>query len=135
MRAFYFGCTNGIGRNTGAGHGLYDSGLRLVYDRATLATIPFDDHKLDGTFVKIGAVEGVASLVHPAEGWTYVDIVDSSGDARGGSHSGFLFDATLDYDTALAEARKTFPQVFARMEARFTITDSQPRTETPGEGE
>lgn len=38
----------------------------------------------------------------------------ATGDRRGGSHTAFLFDATLTFDEALAAARERWPRLFER---------------------
>ena len=57
--------------------------------------------------------EGVARVVQ-RDGWTLVSLWDRSADGRPGSHASIAFEGASP--DALAEARRLFPAVFARIE-------------------
>jgi hypothetical protein len=108
-RAFYFGC---YGQ---AGHYFHDERMRHRWEAEQIVPWGF---KVDGGLAPtIGyrqeAPQGHAALHHKA-GWTALSFWDRSGDSRGNSSSTFLFEDTLTFDEALAEARERFPALFKR---------------------
>lgn len=62
--------------------------------------------------------EGIAEIEH-RDGHTRIGWWDRSGDERHGSHSQFIIEGTLDFDQAIAIAKRWFPIVFSR--AKFEI--------------
>lgn len=57
--------------------------------------------------------QGLARL-HYKNGWTSIQFADRTGDSRPGSHTAFLFNRTLTFAEALAQARSEWPQLFER---------------------
>lgn len=53
-------------------------------------------------------------LMWKKDGWTAIGRRDNTVDTRPGSHSTFAFHADMTVDQAVDEARRQFPQIFAR---------------------
>lgn len=115
-RAYYFGCWRS------AGHYFWTPGPSSVRERyqETVARLPWD--KVDGKLHPSG-VQSEAAL-HHAGGWTALAMADRTVDSRGGSNSVFFFQDVLTFDQALAEARRLFGVVVARIEAAAPIFDT-----------
>lgn len=112
MRAFYFGCVGSSGHHfhaTGARQRLWPRGKG--YTEAF--GIPWP--QLDGPLApdNPNEVEGLA-LLHYKDGWTALSFADRSIDHRGGSHSTFIFEASLNFEAAVEAAETHFPEVVAR---------------------
>lgn len=110
--SYYFGC------HLQSGHYFWKPGMKktnLGY-RDMVNDLPFSD--IDGGLAPAkgeGQIEGIAKLSHK-DGWTALAFWDRSVDHRPGSHSTFLFHAAeLPFAVALALARETYPEVFARI--------------------
>lgn len=59
--------------------------------------------------------QGVAKLQH-LDGWTALGFSDRSVDSRPGAHSTFVFDQTLNFEEAVAEAKRQFPTIWERFD-------------------
>lgn len=121
MSAYYFGCWQQVG------HAFFAPGMLTVSPRDV--AIPWDSYGIDGKLCPPGRgrgaanqQEGVAAL-HHKDGWTALAFWDRTVDTRGGSNSAFLLEGEHDYTAALALARETFPEVFARL--RFEIVEAR----------
>lgn len=118
VRAYYFGCW------LHPGHFFFEPGMKRAprevarsrhsSDRDQPQIVPWG-YGVDGQLCPRRGRQGEA-LVHHRDGWTALAFWDRSVDDRGGSNSVFLFEATLDFPAALAKARETFPEVFARFD-------------------
>ena len=111
MKVYYFGCRND------SGHYLWDRQRRSVeyWDRLAHASIsPVPWPRLDGELCDGGyGVQGRARL-HHKDGWTALAFADRSIDKRPGSNSAFFFEATFDFEQAVAAARQHFPEIVER---------------------
>lgn len=106
--AYYLGCWDG------PGHYLIREGGAWVHYQERPTTLrdldcgyaPKDENQ----------PQGAANLVHEA-GQTILAFWDRTGDKRFGSNSAFLLPGTLDFDEAVAAARRAFPRIWARLDA------------------
>ena len=112
--AVYFGC---LGH---PGHFFYlPWGQGTHHDR--IIGLPWAEGEIDGAlcpgwkgpYVSGRQIEGEAKL-HHRDGWTALAFWDRSVDSRPGCNSVFFFHAVFSFEQALAEAKKIFPQIFAR---------------------
>lgn len=123
-RVYYFG------RWDQPGHGFHHPGGRSAFEAWDVVPwgtsidarlIPKEKrYSLD---VNVQQPEGVAHLLH-LRGWTALAWWDRSADSRGNSSSVFVFEDVLDYDTAMARARRLFPEVFARI--TYDVVPAEP---------
>lgn len=103
----YFGCNNG------PGHHLYNVKMYPVYDNKYRKLSNFD-----GTLPPFDSSAGYIASFSRLGGWGLSAIAfwDYSVDKRGGCNSVFFVDSlTIEPDEMLAEAKKQFPEVFARL--------------------
>lgn len=116
MTDLYFGCKS----KEQLGHHLYGPDLRsLPYWNDNSS--PW--RKLDGSLTppnRVTTAHGAANL-HHKDGWTALALHDYSADSRGNSNSVFLFDRSLSYPEACAEAARLFPEVWARIQAHGPV--------------
>jgi hypothetical protein len=102
MEAFYMGCWQRVG------HYLWRPGMEKVRYHEEEPT-PWGYSGLDCEHFN---TSDWALL--KKDGWTAVGLEDRSVDSRPNSHSVFAFHADLTVDEAVALARETFPEIFAR---------------------
>lgn len=102
VEAYYMGCWRQVG------HYLWQPGMRRV-PYSTDDPTPWGYGGLDSD-----AFNTADWHVEKKDGWTAVGLEDRSVDRRPHSHSVFAFHADLTLDEAVALARSTFPEVFAR---------------------
>lgn len=116
IRVFYFG----VWPRPGVGHYFFAPGGRRAY--AIVEEVPWG-FQIDGAILnpKGAANFGIPAqpegeyVVEQKDGWTALAFWDRSGDSRPGSHSTFVIDAEVTEEEALAAARASFPEVFARL--------------------
>jgi len=121
---YYFGCIDD------AGHYFWVPPGASLYGRQRPA-IPWQDGDLDaklapgyiGPYQSGPQIEGRAK-VHHKNGWTAVAFWDRSVDSRGGSNSVFIVKGTLDFDSAVEQARAAFPKVWGRF--KFPVIEDKP---------
>lgn len=110
-KVYYFGCWSE------SGHYLWDHcGRRISQTNSDLPRdFPMQVNALDGGLIpeRSRSGNGEAYLAH-VNGWTIISFVDCSVDKRPGSHSAFVLRGEKPFETALAEAREWFPEIFAR---------------------
>lgn len=115
MTNLYFGCR----AKRDIGHFLHvpdqhDHLRRISYSNDN----PSPWKQLDGTLTppsRVTTAHGAANL-HHKDGWTALAMHDYSADSRGNSNAVFLFDRSLSYPEACAEAARVFPTVWARIQ-------------------
>lgn len=107
-RAFYFGCGDE------AGHYLFNHRMRRERWPWSGGASPFPWDRIDGRLNPEREVEGQA-LLHHKDGWTALAFADRTVDRRPGSNSTFIFEQILDFEGALAEARRVFPKIVERV--------------------
>lgn len=98
----YYGC------HYQAGHFPFAPGMVKLRLRQSIA-------RLDGGFTPKTYEQGKAKLTH-LTGWTIIAFPDYTIDTRPGSHSTFVLPGKLTFEEALAEAKRIFPQVWARID-------------------
>lgn len=130
VAVYFFGCMKGAYGFGKAGHYFY--GEPPSHERSAprkgnwlgedvLPEAIRNGGKIDGPFCPHYAREkryAKAKLTHRA-GWTVLGMWDSSGDTRPGSDSNFFMQGTLSFEDALAEARRAFPEIIERCEAKY----------------
>lgn len=102
IEAYYMGCWERIG------HHLWRPGMSQVR-YGDQVPLPWGYGGLDSD-----AFNTADFHIEKRDGWTAVGLEDRSVDKRPHSHSVFAFHADLTLDEAVALARQTFPEVFAR---------------------
>ena len=91
-------------------HNQWDSDWNNVRYLVFKDIVPWDN--FDGG-LNPNEVEGCCSL-HHKDGWTALAFANRSDDSRLGSNSVFFFRGLLTFGEAVAQARKSFPQVVDR---------------------
>lgn len=117
---FYWGCYD----SRRGGHGYYASGGRSIH--AVSERCPWG-YKIDAGLAPVGIrgelPQGVAAI-HHKDGWTAIAFWDRTGDTRGNSNSGFVFNAEIDFETGIALAREKFPEMFRRFNFEVVQVDA-----------
>lgn len=120
-RPLYFGCWRQ------AGHYLFEQGMHslgLGRDRQQERLMSF----IDSTLCPPGEeIEGVANRTHlnfDGAPVTVLSFWDRSVDKRGACNSSFILPGVLDFTAAMAEAKRVFPEIFARF--TFNIVEWKP---------
>ena len=114
-RRLYFGCGRDIGHYFWGPGMLKDLGYREI-----VSILPWKH--IDGVLNPKKQVQGEA-YIHHLGGWTAIAFADRSVDTRHGSNSAFFFDSRLNFTEALADARKHFPEVFARISFQIVLVE------------
>ncbi len=121
MKALYFGCPRGVWGYSEAGHRFCwpgGSGVLMREGEKNPWALKVDGGLAPRKWDSCRAPEcpqGVAAL-HHKDGWTALSFWDRTGDSRGNSSSTFLFDAVLDFDSAVTAACDHFPELFNRFD-------------------
>jgi hypothetical protein len=117
VNAFYFGC------GERAGHHLWVEGERpeSAYGMA------YRDWRnmSDGLFPPRRTSKQGAAALHFVHGYTVLSFWDYTVDSRPQSNSTFFLPGRMNFDTALAEAQKRFPWVFARFKPTDAVFDAE----------
>jgi hypothetical protein len=116
-QAFYFGCKDR------PGHYLFgeDESIGRYHGRS------YRDWRgmVDGIFPPRSTQKQGAAAIHFVHGCTVLSFWDYSVDSRPGSNSTFFIPGKHNFDSALAEAQKRFPWVFARMKPTDAVYDAE----------
>lgn len=79
--------------------------------------------KIDGSLTPQDNDREGEALIHHKDGWTALSFWDRTVDKRGGSHSTYIANKTLNYDEMVDLAKKTFPKRWGVM--NFEVRESE----------
>lgn len=123
-RAYFFGVEDP--RHLGHGFVRADGTGRfyrpLAKDERPEKIVPWG-YAVDSQLMPRSEVQG-AALLHHMDGWTCLSMADRTGDTRGNSNANFIFEGTLDFEQAVAEATRLFPTLVARIGPITQSTDA-----------